>query len=108
METALILTYLVPRAQLAEELPFVLIAFAHFTAGLAVAFIKMKFWLLWPLAFVINSPVIFYLSALQPGFMLYLTVSYLVVWGAFLLTRWSRMYAALAFVKGEIRYYLID
>jgi len=35
-------------------------------------------------------------------------IGYLAVWAAFLLTRWSPIYSALAFLKKELRYYLID
>jgi hypothetical protein len=35
-------------------------------------------------------------------------IGYLAVWAAFLIARWSRTHLALAFLKQELRYYLID
>lgn len=87
-----------------------LIVLTHFAAALLIVSIRFPFWLLLPLAVIINFPVVTFLTDIKDGdlFMLYLTISYLVAWAAFLLTRCRLTYSALAFINQEIRYYLID
>lgn len=95
-----------------KEVVIVSIALAHFAAASVIVFARMKFWLLLPLALLVNFPLaplitekIFEDAAV---IVRYVTISYFAVWAAFLITRWSSTYSALAVLKEEIRYYLID
>jgi len=94
------------------ELTFVMITLAHFLAASIIVFARMKFWLLVPLALVVNLPIIYAIKTefslvTEPVFF-YISISYLALWAAFLLTRWSLTHSALAFLKEELRYYVID
>jgi len=88
------------------------IALAHFLAASIVIFARINFRLLLPLALLINIPIGYAIkkefSQLDDSFFFYLSIGYLAMWAAFLLTRWSVTSAALAFLKEELRYYLID
>jgi hypothetical protein len=65
-----------------------------------------------PLALLVNTPIAYAIreefSRVEDSVFFYVLISYLAVWAAFLLTRWSPTYSALAFIKEELRYYLID
>lgn len=94
------------------DLTFLRIAIAHFLAALIIVFARMKFWLLLPLALLVNVPIAFAIkkefSQGADSLFFYVMSSYLAVWAAFLITRWGPTYPALAFLKQELRYYLID
>lgn len=87
------------------------IAFGHFIAASVIVFARLKYWLLVPLAIILNLPVVVLITDVLTHadlFWWYVAVSYLGLWAAFLLTRWSAFYSALSVINEEIRYYLID
>jgi hypothetical protein len=94
------------------DLTFLRIAIAHFLAASIIVFARMKFWLLLPLALLVNVPIAFAIrkefSGVSDSLFFYVMSSYLAIWAAFLITRWGPTYPALAFLKQELRYYLID
>ena len=112
METFLALICLVQREEPQPGLFFTVIALAHFVAALVVLFARVKFWLLLPLALIVNIPGVFAITKefyrVEDPLSFYLLCGYLAVWAVFLLTRWSPTYSALALIKKELRYYLID
>lgn len=111
MESVLILVWMLKFTFPQPEFVWVLIALCHFAAALVIVFARLKFWLMLPLALIVNLPILAFITELlkeEHVFMWYVSVGYLAVWAAFLLTRLGLTYSALAFVKEEIRYYLID
>lgn len=82
----------------------------HFTASLAVLFVRMPFWLVAALAAIALEPVIAVLYAVPdiPPAVRYVIFGYLGAWALFLLARWRGTYNAFAFLNEEIHYYLID
>lgn len=85
-------------------------AFAQFTLSMIVLFVRMRFgWLafLTPLA---NAPLMVCLWIVPDIWapLWYVGIGYLITWTVFLLSRWRQTDVALAAVKEEFRYYLID
>jgi hypothetical protein len=94
-----------------KELEFALVALVHFIAAFAIVVARLRFWLLLPLALLVNVPVVFWLTEVAKDadlFWFYLIIGYLALWASFLLSRWSGTYSALAVLKQELQYYLID
>ena len=93
------------------DLTFVLIALSHCVVAFVIVFARFKFWLLLPLALLVNVPMLLWLKEFGKDsevFLSYFVIGYLALWAAFLLSRWRGTYSALATVKEELRYYLID
>jgi hypothetical protein len=111
MDSTLSLIWTIQRDRSQTEFAFVAIAFGHCLAATVILFTRMPFWLLLPLALLINFPVVVLITdvltkdiiGLKP-----LISAYLTLWAAFLLCRVSVPHAVLTFLKEEIRYYLID
>ena len=94
-----------------KEFAFALIALTHFIAAFAIVVARLRFWLLLPLALLVNAPVVFWFTKVATDadvFWFYLVIGYLALWAVFLLSRWSGTYSAIAMLKAELRYYLID
>jgi hypothetical protein len=94
-----------------KDIAFAFIALCHFAVASVIVFTRMKFWLLLQLALLVNFPTVLLITEVlkaEPAVYRYLTVSYLTIWAAFLLARWSLTYSALNSLKEELRYYLID
>ena len=93
-----------------EDLAFTRIAPVQFIASVAIVFARLKFRILLPLALLVNAPTVLWLTKAGKVdvFALYFTIGYFALWAAFLLSRWSVTYSALATLKEELRYYLID
>jgi hypothetical protein len=94
-----------------NDLLLFVIACGHFLAASLIVFARLKYWPLVSLALIINFPVVVFITDVlthAEPFWWYAGVSYLGLWAAFLLTRWSRFYPALSFINEEIHYYLID
>ena len=94
-----------------KELAFELTALVHCIAAFAIVVARLRFWLLLPLALLVNAPVVLWLTKVTKDFdvfWFYLVIGYLALWTVFLLSRWSGTYSALAIFKDELRYYLID
>jgi hypothetical protein len=75
-----------------QEYGFALVGLIHFTLATAILFVRMPFWLLLPLALVINFPVAALMTdVLKEDDFAYRTITliYLALWGAFLLCRFS-------------------
>lgn len=111
MHAVLVFVWMLKFAFQHTDFVFVLIGFCHFAAAVVIVFARLRFWLLLSLALIVNLPIVaFITTVLQKDevFGWYLGLTYLGAWAAFLLTRSSRTYSALAFLKEEIRYYLID
>lgn len=90
---------------------YVVIALLHCVAAFVIVFARFRFWLLLPLALLVNVPMVLWLIEVRKDsdpFLSYLVLGYLALWAAFLLSRWSGTYSALATLKEELRYYLID
>jgi hypothetical protein len=83
---------------------------SHFAAGVLALFIPMKFRALTIAIALVNAPVVMLMVEFRHELkeMHYILGGYLVAWAFFLLTRWRRTYEALASLRDEIRYYLID
>ena len=93
------------------DLVFTVIALAHFIAATMIVFTRIKLWLLFQLALIINFPVVLLITEVlksEPPALRYAPLIYLGVWAAFLLARWRTTYSALRTLKAEFRYYLID
>jgi hypothetical protein len=88
-----------------------LIALCHFAVASVIVFTRLKFWLLLPLALIVNLPIVWliteFLKDELPVYR-YLSFSYLAIWAMFLLARCSLTYSTLTALKQELRYYLID
>ena len=94
-----------------EQRYLAVIALCHFAIAAAIVFTRMKFWLLFPLAVLVNLPVVWLIEVMLKNELpiyRYLCVSYLAIWTMFLLARFSLTYSFLASLKQELRYYLID
>lgn len=86
--------------------------FAHFTFASIIVFARLRLSLLLPLALIANVPVAllikqYYGSDSEYGFAI-AAIVYLAIWLTFLLSRLRATYTALAALKNELRYYLID
>ena len=94
-----------------EEFSFALIALGHFLAAAVIVFARMPCWLLLPLALIINFPIAAYITDVlteEEVGLRNISLIYLGLWAAFLLTRLHVPERALNFIKQELRYYLID
>ena len=94
-----------------EQRYLAVIALCQFLIASVIVFVRMKFWLLLPLALLINLPAAWLIAVILKNELTvyrYLTFSYLAIWAAFLVARCSVTYSVLSSLKEEIRYYLID
>lgn len=84
----------------------------HFVFAFVIVFARLKFWLLLPLALIINVPIVFFLQnyLLKEAWdiFIYLCIGYLAAWATFLIARCPLTYWIVDFFKEEINYYLID
>jgi hypothetical protein len=84
---------------------------ADFVIGLVIALVNPRFWLALSLAIMINGPWI-YLSLMYPNEASRANVflgGYLLLWCAYLVTRWRRLDPLFAYIREELRYYyLVD
>ena len=83
----------------------------HLIAAVVIVFTRLKFWLLLPLALLINFPAVVFLTDVLPAdepILQGIVVSYLGAWAAFLISRCSLTYSALSVLKEELDYYLFD
>lgn len=111
MESVLNVIWTVQMELSRTEFTVAVIALIHFIAAIVIVFARMPFWLLLPLALIINFPIAAFITdvltehdvAFQN-----ISIGYLSVWTAFLLTRLRVPERALSFIKQELRYYLID
>ena len=90
------------------EFAFSLIAVCHFAIALLILFVRLPFWLLLPLALIINFPTVALVTNVlrqQDDGIRILTLSYLCLWAAFLSFRASLSRRPLAFIKSELKYY---
>lgn len=74
-----------------KEYVFAVIALSHFVAAAIILFVRMPFWLLLPLAVVINFPIATLITdvlAKDDNFTRTLALNDLVLWVAFLSCRW--------------------
>ncbi len=88
-----------------------LLAVTHFAMAVTIIFVRLRFWLLLPLALIINFPVAAWITdVLQPDqfFDRVIVLVYLALWGAFLICRVTVPRAPLSWLKTELRYYFID
>lgn len=73
-----------------KDFVFAVISLSYFTAAVIILFVRMPFWLLLPLALIVNFPVVALINdVIQPDDVTSRTValSYLVLWAAFLSCR---------------------
>ena len=94
-----------------SEFTMSVIAVSHFGVAVLIIFARTPFWLLLPLALIINSPIAALITdVLKPDelFVRTITLNYLALWGGFLLCRASVPREALDFIKREARYYFIE
>lgn len=93
-----------------QEFSFSVIAVSHFALAVVLIFARIPFWLLLPLAIIVNFPIVVFLTDALPKIegARVLTLIYLHLWAAFLLCRFSLPQRPLSFLKKEARYYLID
>jgi hypothetical protein len=111
MELTLFLIWMTQLERRDHDFVFVAIALGHCVAAIVILFTRMPFWLLLPLALLINFPVVALITDVlteEQPIVRNLFISYLTLWSAFLLCRVSVPPAVLSFVTKEIRYYLID
>ena len=90
---------------------FALTAAFHFAAAIVIVFTRMPFWLLLPLALIINIPIVIYVTdVLKPDELgtRTLALNYLALWAAFLSCRVKIPVRPFNFLKRELRFYLID
>ncbi|HKP81590.1 MAG TPA: hypothetical protein VJT69_06215 [Pyrinomonadaceae bacterium] len=93
-----------------QEFAFSVIAVSHFALAVVILFARIPFWLLLPLAIIVNFPIVVFLTDALPNLdgVRVLTLVYLHLWAAFLLCRFSLPQRPFSFLKKEARYYLID
>ena len=93
-----------------KEFAFAVIAVSHFALAVVIIFARIPFWLLLPLAIIVNFPIVVFVTDALPNVVgvRVLTLVYLHLWAAFLLCRLSVPQRPLSFLKKEVRYYLID
>jgi hypothetical protein len=73
-----------------KEFVFAVITLSYFIAAVIILFVRMPFWLLLPLAVIVNFPVAAYVNdVIEPKdpALRTITLSYLVLWAAFLSCR---------------------
>lgn len=95
-----------------DDFQLTALTLVHFTFATIIVFARMRLSLLLPLALIANVPVAllirkYYGSDSEYGIAI-AAIVYLAVWATFLLSRWRATYAALASLKDELHYYLID
>ena len=111
MQSVLNLIYELQWEPSVAEFSFAVIAVGHFMAAAVIVFVRMPFWLLLPLALIINFPIAAFITDVlteKEVALRNISIVYLCAWGAFLLTRLRVPTRALSFIKQELRYYLID
>jgi len=111
MESTLTVIYSLQGHVRQYEVTFSVLAFAHFAAAVAISFARLKFWLLLPLALLINIPAVVVMTDVVPPDMWiarYIIAGYLGLWALFLITRFKLTYSALSALKAELHYYLFD
>ena len=93
-----------------KEFAFSVIAVSHFALAVVIIFARIPFWLLLPLAIIVNFPIVVFVTDALPNVVgvRELTLIYLHLWAAFLLCRLSVPQRPLSFLKKEARYYLTD
>jgi hypothetical protein len=86
-----------------------LVFMGHFATGTIILFARVRFWPLVLLTVISIAPVVasLWMVEMTPEER-YIVTGYLVAWAMFLVTRWRLMDAAVATLKEEFRYYLID
>jgi hypothetical protein len=86
-----------------------LVFMGHFATGTIILFARVRFWPLVLLTVISIAPVVasLWMVEMTPEER-YIVTGYLVAWAMFLVTRWRLMDAAVATLKEELRYYLID
>lgn len=94
-----------------SEFTFAVIGLCHFGVAAVLVFGRLPFWLLLPLALIINIPIGALITDVltddQVGTVLrIITLNYLALWAAFVFCRFSLPRAARIFIKEEARYYL--
>ena len=88
-----------------KEFVFSLVAVCHFAIALVILFVRMPFWLLLLLALITNFPIVALVTDVlttQDDYRIF-TLSYLILWAAFLSFRASLPRRPLAFFKRELR-----
>lgn len=111
MESILAITVALQPHNFGTDVIFFGVLLLHFATAFPIVFVRMKFGKLLPLAIIINFTLAGYMSEWFygiPAGLFNLYVCYVIAWGLFLITRCSQTYKALAVLKEEIRYYLID
>jgi hypothetical protein len=111
MESVLNLIWQQQREFESSEFTIAAIAVGHFVVATVIVLVRMPTWVLVPLALLINFPVVMFITdVLTPkdGPLRTLSIVYLALWAAFMLTRMSVPRALLSSLKKELRYYLID
>ena len=94
-----------------SEFAMSLIAVSHFALAVTIVFVRMRFWLLLPLALIIDFPIAAWMTDVLQRDRFYeraITLIYLALWGGFLLCRVSVPHAPLAWIRRELGYYLFD
>lgn len=108
MQSLLILTWTLQEPFTQKDFGFAAIAVGHFTAAALILFSRLPFWLLLPLTIIVNFPVVALVTDVLKAddtFARTVTLNYLVLWAAFLSSRWKVPQAALSFIKDEFHYY---
>jgi hypothetical protein len=109
MYSTLTLIWMTQSETYQRESIFMAIAVCHCVVACVILFTRMPFWLLLPLALIINFPVVVLITdVLTHPIARNAVIVYLALWTAFLLCRVSVPPAALSYFKEEIRYYLTD
>lgn len=92
MEEIMFFIWVLQRDFQPRDFGFAIVGLVHFAVATALLFVRMPFWLLLPLALIINLPVAaFYTDVLIEADVgaRVVTLNYLGLWGAFLLCRFS-------------------
>jgi hypothetical protein len=85
------------------------IAVIHFVAAIVVVLARMPFWILVQLALLINFPIVVFITEVVTAndiALRQLSIVYLALWAAFVLSRMGLPDALLAHIKSQIRYRL--
>ena len=92
MYSILAFVWIVTANSTRKEFTFAVITLSHFVAALIIIFVRMPFWLLLPLAVIVNFPVVTLITdVLAPEEVAtwYVAIVYLHLWAAFMLCRVS-------------------
>ena len=109
MESVLYVVYVQGQEFNRSDFTLAVIALIHFSAAAVIVFARLPFWLLLPLALIVNVPIAIFVTDVltkNDGPMRTITLHYLALWAAFLSCRLSVPRAALSFIKEEFHYYL--